>query len=279
MFTPMKCTPAKFAPMIGLLAALAPASVLALLPALAQAQTNLDQGKSAAQIFASDCVECHKAPHSLANGKNRSALVDFLREHYTTSDAQAAALAAYVLGARGGEPIGGTAEGHGQKPAAERAGTATAERKPAKHEAKQSAKPEEGRPANAKLRRLGREHVKPKDEANRSEQPAIAGPEGRGHEHRSATASRNRRKEPKSPQPAPEPAAAVHAPPVAVTEPAAVEHPAAAIVTAPAPAEASSQQVSPSPALGQTPSAAAPAEAAPVDSGDNAPAPRDNIPD
>ena len=51
-----------FAPTIGLLAALA--------PAMAHAQTNLDQGKSASQIFSAACVECHKAPHGLAKGKS-----------------------------------------------------------------------------------------------------------------------------------------------------------------------------------------------------------------
>src|SRR5271170_1291816 len=91
------------APAIGLLAVLA--------PAMACAQTNLDQGKSAAQIFAAACAECHKAPRPLANGRNSAALTDFLREHYTTSRDQAAALAAYVLGGRGAEPVGGTAQG------------------------------------------------------------------------------------------------------------------------------------------------------------------------
>jgi len=95
-----------FAPMIGLLGALA--------PALAHAQTNLDQGKSASQIFASACAECHKDAHGLGKGKNSAGLTDFLREHYTTNAQQAAALAAYVMGGRGGEPIGAAAQGHGE---------------------------------------------------------------------------------------------------------------------------------------------------------------------
>ena len=61
----------RLAPMIGLVAVLA--------PAMAHAQTNLDQGKSASQIFAAACVECHKAPRGLAKGKNSAALTDFLR--------------------------------------------------------------------------------------------------------------------------------------------------------------------------------------------------------
>jgi hypothetical protein len=51
-----------FMPTIGLLAALA--------PAMAHAQTNLDQGKSASQIFSAACAECHKAPQGLAKGKS-----------------------------------------------------------------------------------------------------------------------------------------------------------------------------------------------------------------
>jgi mono/diheme cytochrome c family protein len=66
------------------------------------------QGKTPAQIFANDCAACHKPTRALANGKNRFALTEFLREHYTTSREQAAGLAAYVLGA-----------GFGAKPANE----------------------------------------------------------------------------------------------------------------------------------------------------------------
>jgi hypothetical protein len=251
----------RLTPVIGMLAALAPALTLVLAPTLARAQTNLDQGKSAAQIFAADCAECHKAPQGLAKGKNAAAVTDFLHEHYTTSRQQAAALAAYVLGGRGGEPIGGTAQGRGQKPAAEHASASAEDPKPAKHQAKPSAKPEEETPANAKLRRPGHEPAKPKDEANRGEQPSIVGPEGGQHDNRAATGGRNHRKEPKSPEHPQEPAAVAPAP--------------AAAVAAPAPTETPSQETSP----GITPSAAAPADGASGDAGDNAPVPRDNIPD
>jgi hypothetical protein len=83
------------APMIGLF--------LALFPAMAQAQTNIDQGKSPAEIFATDCATCHKSARGLANGRGSSGLASFLVEHYTASRDQAAALAAYVMGAGGGE--------------------------------------------------------------------------------------------------------------------------------------------------------------------------------
>jgi hypothetical protein len=74
------------------------ALLAAFTPGMGRAQTNIDQGKSASQIFASACVDCHKAPHGLARGKNSWALTEFLSGHYTTSRDQAAALAAYVVG-------------------------------------------------------------------------------------------------------------------------------------------------------------------------------------
>jgi hypothetical protein len=256
--------------MIGLFAALA--------PGLAHAQTNLDQGKSAATIFASDCVECHKAPHGMAKGKSVAQVTDFLHEHYTTSREQAAALAAYVLGVRGTEPAD-AAQARARKAAAEHASAATEEPKPSKRQAKQSpkadeaksantksanAKPGTPKPANAKLRRPAPEQAEPKDQASRGEQPNIAEPENGQHEPHAAT--RNRRTEPNAPEAPQEPAALAHAPPAADTAPAAVE-------TTP------NQGASPGPGPGPAPSAAAPSDATTGDTGDNAPVPRDNIPD
>lgn len=85
-----------------------------LLPAMAQAQTNIDQGKSPAEVFANDCATCHKSARGLANGRGSSGLASFLVEHYTASKDQAASLAAYVMGAGGGEAAPAT---HGPKPA------------------------------------------------------------------------------------------------------------------------------------------------------------------
>lgn len=45
----------------------------------AQAQSNLDAGKSAAQIFADTCNACHRGPREV-----RPTSAAFLREHYTT---------------------------------------------------------------------------------------------------------------------------------------------------------------------------------------------------
>ena len=95
------------------------------------AQVNIDQGKSAAEIFNGDCGTCHKSAKGLANGRNSGALAGFLREHYTSSAQQASSLAAYVLGAGGGPAPSGNL-----KP-----GTAGAEAKPGE------AKPGEAKPA------------------------------------------------------------------------------------------------------------------------------------
>jgi hypothetical protein len=65
-------------------------------PAVAQ---DFSAGKTAAQLFASDCSACHKSPAGLAKGQSASALTSFLREHYTTKPESAAALAAYLAGA------------------------------------------------------------------------------------------------------------------------------------------------------------------------------------
>jgi hypothetical protein len=92
----------RLAPRIGFIAALVVSS--AAVPPPARAQTNIDQGKSSAEIFANDCAVCHKSTRGLAAGKNSLMLSGFLREHYTASREQAAALAAYVLGAGGNAP-------------------------------------------------------------------------------------------------------------------------------------------------------------------------------
>jgi len=240
-----------FALMIGLCAALA--------PALARAQTNLDAGKSASQIFAGACIECHKSPHGLGKGKGVSAVADFLNEHYTTNHAQAAALAAYVLGGRGAEPVNGTMQGRGQKPAAERASTSTEERKPAKRQPKpaakpeQAAKPDEGKSTNAKLQRPVHEEAKPKEHATRDVPQAS----------RAAAGPRNRGNEPKISEPPQEPATVAHVPPPAPPEPT------------------SGQEASPS-RPGQAPAPAAatpPTDAASGEAGESEPVPRDNIPD
>lgn len=60
------------------------------------AQESLDQGKTPAQLFASDCAICHKSPRGLSQGGGLFGLQNFLRAHYTASIQSAAALAAYL---------------------------------------------------------------------------------------------------------------------------------------------------------------------------------------
>jgi hypothetical protein len=66
-----------------------------LLAGLARAE-DFEAGKSAAKIFDSDCVTCHRSPRGLARGMGSRALVDFLREHYTTGLGPANELANYL---------------------------------------------------------------------------------------------------------------------------------------------------------------------------------------
>jgi mono/diheme cytochrome c family protein len=70
----------------------------------ARAQTNIDQGKPASELFANYCAVCHKSTRGLATGRNSLTLSLFLREHYAASSQQAAALAAYVISAGGNAP-------------------------------------------------------------------------------------------------------------------------------------------------------------------------------
>src|SRR4029077_7052092 len=64
----------------------------------AEAQGNLDQGKSAVQLYASACATCHKSPQSVSKTKWLFGLESFLRQHYTSSSESAAILAAYLKG-------------------------------------------------------------------------------------------------------------------------------------------------------------------------------------
>ncbi|HXW31052.1 MAG TPA: hypothetical protein VEK55_16955 [Xanthobacteraceae bacterium] len=68
---------------------------MGLIAGLAHAE-DFEAGKSAAKIFESDCVTCHRSPRGLARGMGAHALVDFLREHYTTGLGPANELANYL---------------------------------------------------------------------------------------------------------------------------------------------------------------------------------------
>jgi hypothetical protein len=92
-------------------------------PAPALAQSNLDAGKSPAQIFADTCNGCHRSAREI-----KPAGPGFLRQHYTTGAREAAAMAAY-LAAIGSDPRAvqqrrPPAMGAGRAPAAEPGGRA-----------------------------------------------------------------------------------------------------------------------------------------------------------
>lgn len=62
---------------------------------------DFDAGKSAQQLFASNCSSCHHTAHGLARRMNSWSLNAFLREHYTATRASADTLSTYLLGERG----------------------------------------------------------------------------------------------------------------------------------------------------------------------------------
>jgi mono/diheme cytochrome c family protein len=65
---------------------------------------NLDEGKSAPQLYAATCAACHKNPSALAKGRFRATLLPFLQDHYTTSTSEAWALASYLASVDAGPP-------------------------------------------------------------------------------------------------------------------------------------------------------------------------------
>ncbi len=135
----------------------------------AGAQENLDQGKTPAQLFASDCAICHKSPQGLAKSGGLFGVETFLRSHYTASRESAAAIAKY-LEAAGNAPAApakktakSTAKGDEKgdqkgKPGAKKPGagvTLPGDSKPSDSKASESkpaaeAKPTESKPAESK---------------------------------------------------------------------------------------------------------------------------------
>jgi mono/diheme cytochrome c family protein len=57
---------------------------------------NLDQGKSAAKLFADSCATCHRSAFGLAKGRFRLTLFSFLQEHYASNSSSAWALTSYL---------------------------------------------------------------------------------------------------------------------------------------------------------------------------------------
>lgn len=216
-----------------------------LVPMLVQAQTSIDQGKSPSEMFSLDCATCHKGARGLAKGRTTSDLSSFLAEHYTSGKDQAASLAAYVMGAGGGEAAPAT-PGRGAKPVPDHARTEEPKREPGKSG--------ESTPATAKLQPPADEEQKrpgdvPGIVQERGRKPAAARPEP-------TTASRGQRRDTEVKPPEP-PHEVPNEPPHEAAEPSAA--PAAA-----------------APESSPAPTASVPANA---DSGEGAQVPRDNIPD
>jgi hypothetical protein len=227
-----------------------------LVPVLVQAQTSIDQGKSPSEMFSLDCATCHKSARGLAKGRTTSDLSSFLAEHYTSGKDQAASLAAYVMGAGGGEAAPAT-QGRGTKPAPpDHARIEEPKREPGK--------PGENAPATARLQPAASEEQKrpgdvPSIMQERGRKPAAGGrPE-------QATASRGQRQDTEGkPQ----------EPPREV--PSEPSHEAAEPSAAPAAAEPSAAPAAAAPESSPAPTASVPGNA---DSGEGEPVPRDNIPD
>jgi len=72
----------------------------------ADAQGNIDAGKTPAQIFGDTCAGCHRSAREL-----RRASASFLRSHYTAGSDEAASMANYLAGVGGNEPRSSAASG------------------------------------------------------------------------------------------------------------------------------------------------------------------------
>jgi hypothetical protein len=249
------------APTLGLAMALAPAAALA--------QVNIDQDKSPAQIYAGDCAACHKSIRGLANGRGAGALAGFLTEHYTASAKEAAVVAAYVLASGGAVgravPARGQPEGDGSHAAAE---------PPKSREARRPEQPEEKPAAGAKPDVAGAGR-KPEPERRAAAEPGRPGAAGGPlPDRRGSAASRTRGRT--------KPGEAAKPPEVATPAPASPgPEGQTAVVAAPPSAETPNPQANP--AEGSQHAAAPPAQPAdaapPAQPAEGAPAPRDNIPD
>jgi len=87
-------------------------AIAALSGAAVHAQ-NIDEGKSAARLFADNCATCHRNARDLAKGRFRVTLYLFLQQHYAANSSSAWALASYlesVEGARRAPSHAGAAE-------------------------------------------------------------------------------------------------------------------------------------------------------------------------
>jgi hypothetical protein len=82
----------------------------------AWAQEDLNRGKTPAQLFASDCADCHRSPRGLVK-RDPGSLTGFLRVHYTANRESAAAIAAFLI-SLGPDPRGSRPVSTPRRPAA-----------------------------------------------------------------------------------------------------------------------------------------------------------------
>lgn len=232
---------------VGAFRRLVPAVVViaAFVPSMARAQVNIDQDKTPAHIFASDCAVCHKSTRGLANGRGNSALAGFLAEHYTSSQQEAAAMAAYVLAGGGG--VGNPPPARQQKPDAEHAQGSPEE--PKSREARRPVKPAEEPAANAKPQRPPGERGKPAaPERSATAEPGRFTPERKPEERREPESAKRPHERPKPAETEPPklPATAAAAPNGAEA-PKADAAPAAAAPNAPPSQETQPGEAAPAP--------------------------------
>jgi len=57
---------------------------------------NIDEGKSAKQLFADSCATCHRSARGLAKGRFRLTLFLFLQDHYASNSGAAWELTSYL---------------------------------------------------------------------------------------------------------------------------------------------------------------------------------------
>jgi len=166
--------------------------VLAAAPAAAQ--ESLDSGRTAAQLFASDCAICHKTPQGLVKPGRISGLDNFLRQHYTASRESAAAIAAYLqsVGKGPAAPAPGRAAkriGKGDNKAK------GAEKKP------ETAKPGDGKPGDANTSEP--KTSEPKTSEPKTSEPKTSEPKPAEPKTAEPKASEPNSSEPKAAEPKP----------------------------------------------------------------------------
>ena len=116
-------------------------AVVLALSGAAWAQEDLEQGKNAPQLFASDCGICHKSAQALV--KDGYPTVAFLRVHYTSSREMASALFTYLRGLARADVANAGPKRSKPKANAQKEGEGTPQRKAEGKSGKPEAKPSE----------------------------------------------------------------------------------------------------------------------------------------